>query len=72
MKAGPKHRPGVLVCPDDEAHGILILDTAGRLRCIHQEHDGRPAGHPLGASPRTAPVFTLDRVEEAGRARLAS
>lgn len=40
-------------CPT-EGHGPLV-DLDGRLYCSNQEHDGRPASHPLGFTPRTSP-----------------
>lgn len=48
-----------LVCPIDPRHGPL-LEIDNRLRCIHQEHDGRPSTHSLGAAPMTRSVFSLD------------
>lgn len=53
-----------LRCPADLRHGPLI-ESHSRLRCIHQEHDGRPKTHPLGQAPATRATFTLDEAEAA-------
>lgn len=59
-------------CPVNPAHGELALvtresegqkgrkKTAGaiQLQCWHQEHDGRPKGHPGGFAPQTQSIFT--------------
>ena len=60
-----------LSCPADEAHGPL-LDVAGKLRCMHQSHDGRPRSHRLGEAPGTRATFTLDEAEAAAKRRMAS
>lgn len=61
----------VLPCPAaPDRHGPLldVPQGSGRLRCIHQEHDGRPGSHPLGAAPATRTTFTLDEIEAARKA----
>lgn len=61
--AGGHRQPSVgLVCPTDNHHGPLI-EIDGVATCIHQEHDGRPASHPLGAAPATRRRFTIDEIE---------
>lgn len=50
-----------LVCPDSPEHGPLT-EVDGRMRCVHQSHDGRPKTHPLGPAPVTKSVFTLAEV----------
>lgn len=61
----------VLPCPAVPEHGELVMvEGSDRLRCIHQEHDGRPKTHPLGEAPATRCVFTLHEVEAARKAVL--
>ena len=57
-----------LSCPAADDHGPL-LEVAGRLRCVHQSHDGHPRTHRLGEAPATRATFTLDEVEAAARVR---
>lgn len=53
------------VCPVDPRHG-RVLDAPGERfswYCPHQEHDGRPSTHALGAAPSTRSYFTTEEVE---------
>ena len=52
-------------CPVNPAHG-RVLDAPGErwaFYCPHQDHDGRPATHPLGAMAGTRSHFTTTEVE---------
>lgn len=64
-KHSKKLRGGVLRCPPHPEHGILRVSATGRLWCPHQDHDGRPSTHPLGAADPTPRYFTLDAAEAA-------
>lgn len=64
-KTPKKLRAGVLRCPSVPEHGILRVSERGRLWCPHQDHDGRPSSHPLGAAAPTPCYFTLDAAEAA-------
>ena len=61
--------PG-LSCPD--GHGALLEMVDGKLRCVHQSHDGRPQSHRLGEVPGTRATFTLDEAEAAAKRRMTS
>lgn len=53
-------------CPVDPAHGNVIAWTGHPRwgwRCPHQDHDGRPHGHPLGPAPVTRSFFTTAEVD---------
>lgn len=45
-------------CPIDPSHGTPLRMDSGRWHCPDQEHDGRPATHPLGYLPISRTFFT--------------
>lgn len=58
------------VCPVNPAHGEVApaerdAKAKGVLKfhCWHQEHDGRPKGHPGGFAPQTQSTFTEDELQ---------
>lgn len=60
----------VPICPIDPGHGRLLDWTGERGRdfyCAHSSHAGRPASHPLGASPATPAFFSVEQVDAAQR-----
>lgn len=63
-------QPVGFLCPASPDHGPL-LEIEGRLRCIHQSHDGRPTTHKLGAAPMTKSLFSLDEAIAAARSATA-
>lgn len=63
----PRQPYAGLLCPLDGSALLDFGEPDGRLRCIHQGHDGRPTTHPLGAAPMTKSVFSLDEVLRASR-----
>ena len=46
-------------CPENPAHGpLLLLDAGVYYYCPHHDHDGRVRTHPEGASPPTKRFWT--------------
>ena len=60
---------GLFTCPADSRHGpLLAIAGVTGWYCPNAAHDGRPAAHPLGASPATRSRFTFAEVDPASTA----